>query len=54
VIPRYDGSRRFGDIEFRDAGWPGPPALDAAVSLDSAMNMALLTQLREAWLRGAG
>ncbi|MFM9917705.1 MAG: HIT family protein [Rhizobacter sp.] len=54
VIPRYDGSRRFGDVEFRDAGWPGPPALDAAVSLDSTMNMALLTQLREAWLRGAG
>ena len=54
VIPRYDGSRRVGNVEFRDSGWPGPPALDAAVSLDSATSAALLTQLREAWLHGAG
>ncbi|MDL2337108.1 MAG: HIT family protein [Pseudomonadota bacterium] len=54
VIPRYDGTRPFGGTEFRDAGWPGPPALDAAVSLDSAASDALLAQLREAWLRCAG
>ncbi|MDO9314977.1 MAG: HIT family protein [Burkholderiaceae bacterium] len=54
VIPRYQGSRQFGDVEFRDAGWPGPPALGTAISLDSAMNAELLTLLREAWLRGAG
>jgi diadenosine tetraphosphate (Ap4A) HIT family hydrolase len=54
VIPRYAGSRQFGDIEFRDAGWPGPPALDAAVALEPASSVALLNQLREAWLRSAG
>ena len=54
VIPRYEGSRRFGDVEFRDAGWPGPPALDAAVALDPAMSDALLAPLRQAWLRCAG
>ncbi len=54
VIPRYAGSRQFGDIEFRDAGWPGPPALDAAVALEPATSVALLNQLREAWLRSAG
>ncbi len=54
VIPRYDGSRRLGGVEFRDAGWPGPPALDAAVALDPAMSDALLARLRQAWLRCAG
>ncbi|OYU00046.1 MAG: HIT family protein [Burkholderiales bacterium PBB1] len=54
VIPRYEGSRRFGDIDFPDAGWPGPPMLDAAVSLDAISSNALLTQLRAAWLRQTG
>jgi diadenosine tetraphosphate (Ap4A) HIT family hydrolase len=54
VIPRYGGSRQFGDVEFRDAGWPGPPALDAAVALDPVMSDALLARLRQAWLRCAG
>lgn len=53
VIPRYDGSRHLGGTEFRDAGWPGPPALDAAVAPDAATSDALLAQLREAWLRCA-
>ncbi|OYY62711.1 MAG: HIT family protein [Burkholderiales bacterium 28-67-8] len=54
VIPRYEGSRQLGCVEFRDAGWPGPPVLDAAVSLDPAMSDALITQLRHVWLRDAG
>ena len=54
VIPRYDGARTFGGTDFRDAGWPGPPALDAAVSLDPAMSEALLVPLRAAWLRAVG
>ena len=54
VIPRYEGSRHFGGAEFRDAGWPGPPALDAAVALDIAASDALLAPLRAAWLRAAG
>ena len=54
VIPRYEGSRRFGDTDFLDAGWPGPPMLDAAVSLDATASDALLTQLRAAWVRQTG
>lgn len=54
VIPRYEGSRQFGNTEFPDAGWPGPPVLDAAVSLDAATSDALLTQLRAAWVRQTG
>ena len=54
VIPRYEGSRQIGDTEFRDAGWPGPPTLDAAVSPDAATSEALLAQLRAAWLRCTG
>ena len=30
VIPRHAGTRRFGALEFADAGWPGPPALEPA------------------------
>ena len=54
VIPRYEGSRRFGDTDFPDAGWPGPPVLDAAVSPDAATGDALLAQLRAAWMRQTG
>lgn len=54
VIPRYADTREFGGTEFRDAGWPGPPVLDAAVALDSATSEALLVKLREAWLRDKG
>ena len=53
VIPRYAAARRFGGQEFADAGWPGPPQLDAAVSPDAAATEALLATLREAWLRHA-
>jgi diadenosine tetraphosphate (Ap4A) HIT family hydrolase len=54
VIPRHAGSRRFGDVEIADAGWPGAPALDAAVALGDAARDALLARLREAWRRCAG
>jgi diadenosine tetraphosphate (Ap4A) HIT family hydrolase len=54
VIPRYEGSRQIGSTEFRDAGWPGPPMLDAAVSPDAATSEALLAQLRATWRRCTG
>ena len=34
VIPRYSEPRSWSGLEFRDAGWPGPPRLDSAVKLD--------------------
>ena len=49
VIPRYQATRSFAGVEFADAGWPGPPVLDAAVSLDDATGVALLARLRDAW-----
>jgi len=51
VIPRYDGTRSFHGTEYRDAGWPGPPALDAAVTPAAAARDALLERLRSAWVR---
>ncbi len=33
VIPRYSGTRAWNDLEFPDAGWPGPPQLGSAVPL---------------------
>ena len=48
VIPRYDGVRSFHGIDFADAGWPGPPALDAAVTLEEPTRDALLAALRSA------
>jgi diadenosine tetraphosphate (Ap4A) HIT family hydrolase len=52
VIPRYDGERRFGQAAFRDAGWPGPPALGAAVDLDDAALDALVAELKSRWTAG--
>jgi diadenosine tetraphosphate (Ap4A) HIT family hydrolase len=41
VIPRYSQARSWNGIAFPDAGWPGPPRLDAAVKLDAGQ-LALL------------
>jgi len=49
VIPRYNGSRNFGALAFADAGWPGPPALEPAVALDTAAIDSLVARLRDAW-----
>jgi diadenosine tetraphosphate (Ap4A) HIT family hydrolase len=51
VIPRYSGTRTFAGMEYRDAGWPGVPMLDAAVTPDEAARDQLLAQLRAAWSR---
>jgi diadenosine tetraphosphate (Ap4A) HIT family hydrolase len=54
VIPRYEGSRSFEGVAFADAGWPGTPALDAAVELDAKTRDALCTKLRDALSQVAG
>ena len=51
VIPRYNGSRSFAGVEYRDAGWPAVPALDVAVTPDDAARDQLLARLRDAWAR---
>jgi diadenosine tetraphosphate (Ap4A) HIT family hydrolase len=45
VIPRYSEGRRWVGIEFPDAGWPGPPRLDAAVKLDDEQLHRLVTEV---------
>ena len=54
VIPRYNGSRNFGALAFADAGWPGPPALEPAVALDTAAIDSLVARLRDAWQAAPG
>ena len=49
VLPRYSEPRRHGETAFADAGWPGPPALGVAVSLDEAMTTDLVARLTDLW-----
>ena len=35
VFPRYEGSRSLGGLTLADNGWPGPPDLKNAHTLDS-------------------
>jgi diadenosine tetraphosphate (Ap4A) HIT family hydrolase len=45
VIPRYPEPRTWRSVEFADAGWPGPPRLDAAVKLDREQVQLLAAEL---------
>jgi diadenosine tetraphosphate (Ap4A) HIT family hydrolase len=49
VIPRYEGERTHEGVCFRDAGWPGPPALGEAVDLGKAGAARLAVHLRTFW-----
>ena len=51
VIPRYAGSRSFAGQEYPDAGWPGPPQLDTAVSPGADARDRLIAALHAAWDR---
>jgi diadenosine tetraphosphate (Ap4A) HIT family hydrolase len=52
VLPRYGGERRFADLSFLDAGWPGPPDLGAAATLPPELRTRLVRHLRENWRHG--
>ena len=45
VIPRYSEPRRWGGVDFADAGWPGPPQLGAAMALSDEQIGALAREL---------
>ena len=45
VIPRYSGSRSWGELAFPDVGWPGPPRLDAAVKLEADHIVSLVREI---------
>ncbi|TPW29940.1 HIT family protein [Pararhizobium mangrovi] len=49
VLPRYEGERTHAGVAFPDAGWPGPPALDAAVAPDDAAAQDMRSQLAGLW-----
>jgi diadenosine tetraphosphate (Ap4A) HIT family hydrolase len=49
VIPRYAGSRSIAGIEIADAGWPGPPELKSAISLESEAMAAIRSEIRSNW-----
>ena len=51
VIPRYSSDRDFQGLTFADSGWPGPPQLEPAVTVEPDARDALLARLREAWAR---
>jgi len=51
VIPRYPGTRNFMGADYVDAGWPGPPDLQAGVTPEPGARDALLERLRAAWSR---
>ena len=49
VIPRYEGKREWNGVQFGDAGWPGPPDLKAAVTLDADQIAGLRDQVAKAF-----
>ncbi len=49
VLPRYDGERTHGDHTFKDAGWPGPPALASHVALSEEEATALAADFAARW-----
>ena len=45
VIPRYSETQLWGDLEFPDAGWPGPPQLTGAIALTEPQMVGLVAEL---------
>jgi diadenosine tetraphosphate (Ap4A) HIT family hydrolase len=49
VIPRYYGEKTYRDLTVPDAGWPGPPRLDAFVEPGVEPAAALISHLQAHW-----
>lgn len=49
VIPRYEGERTYDGKTFKDAGWPGPPALASHVALSEEEAAALAADFAARW-----
>ena len=49
VLPRYEGEKSHGGLNVPDAGWPGPPRLDAFAEPDAAARTALIAHLGAHW-----
>jgi len=46
VLPRYAEARNYRDHAFRDANWPGPPDITAAIEFPDAVKQGLIADLR--------
>jgi diadenosine tetraphosphate (Ap4A) HIT family hydrolase len=49
VLPRYSSAQDYRGITFADAGWPGPPELSRAVTLEPETRDQLVADLRRIW-----
>jgi len=45
VLPRYSETRRWGGLEFPDAGWPKAPQLGTSVALSPAQLRSMAAEL---------
>ncbi len=52
VFPRYESERSGCGLTIADAGWPGPPKLAEALSLDSGQSVALREHIKGFWPPG--
>lgn len=50
VFPRYADSKTLEDVTLSDAGWPGPPDLKSAPSLDPEALERLRMRFSQNWL----
>ena len=46
VLPRYAATRTFGQMEFSDSGWPGPPDLTQINKTGEALTQSIRQALR--------
>ena len=49
VIPRYADARNYLDVEFVDAGWPGPPDLGKGMEVEASWLQKLAADLTTFW-----
>ena len=49
VLPRYEGERLYEGQTYKDAGWPGPPALASHVALSEEEAAALAADFAARW-----
>ena len=49
VLPRYALAQEFDGVTYCDRGWPGPPELGEAITLDAFKRARLLTALAALW-----
>jgi len=50
ILPRYPGERSLEDVTVSDAGWPGPPDLKSAASLNFQTLERVRDRLSRRWL----